>query len=118
MGALRPVASAATALLVFAPLGMLAFLPLVFVATGLTALGARAGLWSGEPTVNDGEEYWAWPLGLCLLAGLVALAWLVVTAVAHRAPLVRWLWPAGLTVAAAVVLLVGTGVVPLFGPFA
>ena len=61
--------------------GLLAVLPTIFVWVGFAALGARFGLWVGDPNSNDGEEYFAWPIGLVgmvlLVAGVVALSLLI-----------------------------------------
>jgi uncharacterized membrane protein len=69
--------TAVIAVLVFVPVGVLSVLPVTFVWIGLGALGARLGLWTGEPTVNDGEEYWAWPIGLAALLVLIGVGVLI-----------------------------------------
>jgi hypothetical protein len=54
----------------------IAFLPLVFLALGLQALGASAGLWPGDPNSNDGEEGFATimgAVGLTLVLGVAAI---------------------------------------------
>lgn len=66
---------AAVALLVF---------PAMFLGLGIQAMGARLGLWIGEPTSNDGEETWGTAIGaiafLMVLTGAACAAW----------PLARW----------------------------
>lgn len=91
--------------ILFVPTGLVAVFPLIFVYSGLEALGGRLGLWVGDPNSNDGEEYWAWPVGLAMLACLFGMVALIMYALRSRGAIARWAWPAGL----AIVLAVGAG---------
>lgn len=75
---------------------VLAYWPTFFLWYGVLAVGARAGWWAGEPTANDGEEYFSLPLGLVgwgLVMGLTAalVTWLVRPLKATPLVLAGWL---------------------------
>jgi hypothetical protein len=68
----------------------IAFLPLVFLALGLQALGATAGLWPGDPNSNDGEEVFATAIGatgLALVLGVAAIPVALIARWQRRPPL-------------------------------
>jgi hypothetical protein len=58
--------------------------PGLLLALSIQALGGLLGLWPGEPTSNDGEEFWGTALGLAAFAVVLALAALVIWLVARR----------------------------------
>lgn len=74
----RRLLSLFVTIVVLLPIAAAAALPLLFIRIGLGAAGARLGLWVGEPTVNDGEEYWAAPIGLYALSFLFGIGVLLV----------------------------------------
>jgi hypothetical protein len=90
------------ALVIFVPAGLLAIVPLIFTYIGFDALGGRLGLWVGDPTTNDGEEYWAWPFGLIMLAVLLGAVALLLYLLRSRVGLARWVWPLGLFIMAGI----------------
>ena len=56
------------------------FMPALFLAFGIQAIGAVNGWWIGDPNSNDGEEGFATALGgggvlLVLVATIVAVTW-------------------------------------------
>lgn len=99
----RTVVGAFSVVVIFAVVGVLAVLPAVFLRVGLDALGGRLGLWVGDPNSNDGEEYFAWPLGLFGLAVLLAVAIGLLTVIKKHLHLGRWALPTGLAISALVV---------------
>lgn len=80
----RVLLGAAGLVVVYGAAVALLMFPAIFLGLGLQALGARLGLWTGEPTSNDGEETWATAIGaiafLMVLTGAACAAW----------PLARW----------------------------
>ncbi|GAB3915280.1 hypothetical protein GCM10011575_39960 [Microlunatus endophyticus] len=110
----RMMASLAMTALIVIPATLVSVFPLIFVWSGFQALGGKLGLWVGDPNSNDGEEVWAWPLGLIMLAVLLAVVGCVVRGVGTRVRLARWFWPLGLAILTAVWVATVAGRLPPF----
>ena len=70
-------------LLVVVAVAALSYWPFVVASLGLSAFGLRAGLWPGDPNLNDGEWWWATAAGLLALE-LIAFAGCVAAVAAMR----------------------------------